>query len=209
MAVKVNRYRKYIRAVSERYQSRNRKIARIELAQSNDCGSVDYDCGSVKPMKKTLIFLCFVTFIGCTKTNVPDGFPKLIPVTLTLAQDGTPLAGATVSLNGDSQFSVGGVTDARGNVILYTHGKHKGAPLGKYKVRVTKTESDPGPPSPKSFSGPEFEAWRKEYGHLPPPKTYTLVEKQYTQVATTPLEIDVTGPLTQTLDVGRMVKDVM
>ena len=133
----------------------------------------------------------------------------MVAVTLTLTQDGTPLVGAVVSLAGDSEFSVGGVTDAKGNVVVYTHGKHKGAPLGKYKVRVAKTESDPGPPSPKSFTGPEFEAWQKEYGNLPPPKTYTLVEKQYTQAETTPLGLDVTGPTAQTLDVGKAIKEVI
>ena len=158
-------------------------------------------------MKKTLLLLFLVTLIGCTKTNTPDGFPKLVSVTLTLTQDGTPLAGAIVSLAGDCQFSIGGVTDAKGCVVLYTHGQHKGAPLGKYKVRVTKTETEPGPPAPP-LGTPEYMTFMQEAQKRPPPKTYTLVEKQYTQAETTPLELDITGPLTQTLDVGKVVRDV-
>jgi hypothetical protein len=42
-----------------------------------------------------------------------------------------------------------------------------------------------------------------------PPKTYTLVEKRYTNLDTTPLELDISGPLTTTLDVGKAVRDVL
>jgi len=195
MEVKVNRYRKYSYRIqepgTERYSAQSPAL-----------------CVICYIMKKTFILLFLVTLIGCTKTNVPDGFPKLVSVTLTLTQDGMPLSGAIVSLAGDSQFSVGGVTDDKGNVILYTHGQHKGAPLGKFKVRIAKTESDSAPPEPLPGT-PEHDAWMKEMEKRPPPKTYTLVEKQYTQAETTPLELDVTGPLTQTLNVGKVVKEVL
>jgi hypothetical protein len=155
-------------------------------------------------MKKTFLLLFIVTFFGCSHKSVPDGFPKLVSVTLTLTQDGTPLSGAIVSLiNPNVQFLVGGTTDAQGSVVLHTHGQYKGAPLGKYKVRVVKTESDPAPPAPPTLHGTEFEAYAK----LPPPKTYTLIEKQYTQAETTPLELEISRAMIQTFDVGKAVKD--
>jgi len=157
-------------------------------------------------MKKSILILSLVTLIGCTKTNVPDGFPKLVSVTLTFVQEGTPLSGAVVSLSGDCQFSVGGMTDANGLVVLHTHGQYKGAPLGKFKVRVVKTESDSVPPAPK-LGTPEYATYMEEVRKRPPPKTYTLIEKQYTRTETTPLELDITGSMTQTLDIGKAVKD--
>jgi hypothetical protein len=159
-------------------------------------------------MKKTLFFLFIVTLFGCSHKSVPDSFPKLVFVTLTLTQDGVPLDGAIVSLiDPNIQFSVGGTTDTKGIVVLYTHGQHKGAPLGKYKVRIVKTESDPVPPPPR-MGTPEYAAHMKEM-QKNPPKTYTLVEKQYTKPETTPLELEINGTMTQTLDVGKAVKDVL
>lgn len=129
-------------------------------------------------------------------------------MTLTITQEGVPLADALVSLvDPNIPFSVGGTTDTNGTVVLYTHGKHKGAPLGKYKVCLVKTESDPVPPAP-SMSAPEFEAYQKER-QKNPPKTYSLVEKQYTQTETTPLELDISGAMTKTLDAGKAIKDVL
>ena len=166
-------------------------------------------------MKKILILLSLVTLAGCTAQRVPDGMPKLVPVTLTLTQEGVPLSDAVVTLtdpSGGIPFMVGGTTDAGGNVVLYTHGKYKGAPLGKFKVRVVKTVSDQPPsdlPPAPEIDSPEFEAYRQKIGKLPPLKTYMLVEKRYTQPDTTPLEIDITGPLTTTLDVGKAVRDVL
>jgi hypothetical protein len=180
------------------------------VAQSYDCGS---DCTTLKDitaMKKTLLLLFIVTLFGCSRQSTPDGLPKLVSVTLTVTQDGAPLTGAVVSLidpSGGAGFSVGGTTDAAGKVAVYTHGKYKGAPLGKFKVRVTKTESDPIPSAPKTGT-PEYAAYAREMSKNPP-KRYTLIEKQYTRPETTPLELDITGPMTQSLDVGKTVKEVI
>ena len=160
-------------------------------------------------MKKSILILCFVTLLGCSQNSVPDGLPKLVSVTLTITQDGAPLPGAIVLLtdpSGSIRFTVGGMTDAKGTVVLHTHGRHKGTPLGKFKVHVTKTELDPEPPAPP-FGSPEYYEYLKV--DRPPTKTYTLVEKKYTQPDTTPLELDVSGPVAKTLDVGKAVKDVL
>ena len=159
-------------------------------------------------MKRSLlVFLCLVTLLGCSQNSVPDGLPKLVSVTLTITQDGAPLSGATVLLtdpSGSIPFTVGGLTDSKGTVVLYTHGRYKGAPLGQFKVQVTKTESDPAPPAPP-FGSPEYYEYLK--ATHPPTKTYTLVEKQYTQVETTTLALDVTGPLATTFDVGKAIRE--
>jgi hypothetical protein len=161
-------------------------------------------------MKKILILLSLVILFGCAKQSIPDNLPKLVPVTLTITQEGTPFTDAIVSLvdpSGGVPFTVGGMTDTNGNVVLHTHGLYKGAPLGKFKVRIIKTESDPTPPLPK-LGTPEFDAYQKEM-QKNPPKTYTLVEKRYTNVDTTPLELDITGPLTTTLDAGKAVRNAL
>ena len=166
-------------------------------------------------MKKIIILLSLVTFFGCAKQSVPDGLPKLVPVTLTITQEGTPLADAIVSLvdpSGSIQFTVGGTTDTKGSVVLHTHGKYKGAPLGKFKIRVVKTETDQLPPhlqTAPNMRSPEFEAYSREIEKLPPQKTYTLIEKRYTNLDTTPLEVEITGTLTTTFDVGKAVRDVL
>jgi len=158
-------------------------------------------------MKKSLlIFLFFATLLGCSRNSVPDGLPKLVSVTLTLTQDGAPLSGAMVLLTDPSgnRFTIGGITNANGSVELYTHGRYKGAPPGTFKVHVTKTESDPEPPPPP-FGTPEYYEYLKV--DRPPTKTYSLVEKKYTLAETTPLELDIAGPLTRTLDVGRAIRE--
>jgi len=164
-------------------------------------------------MKKLFLILFFVAFVSCTQQSTPDGLPKLVPVTLTITQEGVPLADAMVSLiDPNVPFMVGGTTDADGHVVLHTHGQYKGAPLGKFKVRVVKTDTDQrshGPPP--DLRGPELDSWHKENAknaNQPPPKTYSLVEKQYTDPNTTPLELDITGPLTQTLDVGKAIREI-
>lgn len=163
-------------------------------------------------MKKVLVLLSglFAVFwIGCSQSR-PDGLPDLVPVTLSFTQDGVPLSGATVSLvdlNGTVEFTVGGTTDESGTVEIYTHGLYQGAPLGKFKIRVAKTESDPRPPMPPE-RGPEYDRYIAEM-QKNPPKTYTLVEKQYTRPTTTPLEIEITEPTKLTLDVGKAVKVVL
>ena len=166
-------------------------------------------------MKKILILLSLIALSGCTMQRVPDGLPKLVPVTLTITQEGVPLSDAVVTLTDPSnslQFMVGGTTNANGNVVLHTHGKYKGAPLGKFKVRVVKTETDQLPPhlqTAPNMRSPEFGAYSREIEKLPPQKTYTLIEKRYTQSNTTPLELDITGPLTTTLDIGKAVRNVL
>ncbi|MDR1269130.1 MAG: hypothetical protein LBK82_06370 [Planctomycetaceae bacterium] len=94
------------------------------------------------------LFLGIVCFFGCGQ-KLPDGMPKLYPVTITIVQENTPLEGAIVQLiPEDSSLSTWGpmgITNASGVTELQTNGKYKGSPLGQFKVLVTKKEIEPHP----------------------------------------------------------------
>ena len=78
---------------------------------------------------------------GCTQQR-PDGLPKLYPVSLRVVQEGKPLDGASLVLRtADADalpWTIGGKTDDSGTLVLWTHGKYKGVPAGKFKVVVSK-----------------------------------------------------------------------
>ncbi|MDR2642349.1 MAG: carboxypeptidase-like regulatory domain-containing protein [Planctomycetaceae bacterium] len=153
-------------------------------------------------------FICFGLLIlsGCSSAK-PSDLPKLVKVTLTITQDGKPLSNAVVSLARADQggvYSASGITNENGVCSLYTHGQYKGAPLGKYKVRVSRIELIPKPLGRKPKDNAEYEAYKKN-----PPKTYQLVEEIYTDAKTTPLEIEITGSMQKTFDVGKAVKNIV
>ena len=143
--------------------------------------------------------LVFMTFVGCSE-KLPDGMPKLVKVSLTFTQEGKPLAGATVALHPEgtsSQWTVGGVTDNHGVVVLKTHGNYTGVPEGKYKICVQKfvregelqTMANPG---------------------APPPKDYNLVESQYANKNDTPLSIEIkSGSKYESVEAGKAVKELL
>ena len=90
-------------------------------------------------MKKLLsaAFLVGVALVasGCGP-KTPDGMPPLQPTTLTVTQEGSPVADATItlkSIDGSNNFTSGGTTGANGVATLVTHGQYKGVPVGKYK----------------------------------------------------------------------------
>jgi hypothetical protein len=148
--------------------------------------------------------------ISCSKTR-PSDLPKLVSVTLNITQEGKPLSDAIVTLaNADDQkgiYTASGTTDKNGVCVLYTHSHYKGSPLGKYKVRVSRTEIIPKP-SARPKSAAEYEATIQR-DRSDPPKTYQFVEEIYTDAKTTPLEIIIDGPINKTFDVGKAVKYVI
>ena len=139
---------------------------------------------------------------GCSDNTQPTGMPKLIPVTVTVTQGGTPLEGATVQLialdSANSQWAAGGSTDAAGVANFVTLGQYQGVAPGKYKVTVSKSVSEGGPSavavdSPSSISTT---------------KTFLLVDPKFQSFETTPLEIEVTeaSMVLDTIDVGVPIK---
>jgi hypothetical protein len=79
----------------------------------------------------------------------------------------------------------GGISNAEGVVQVFTYGKWEGAPVGLFKVTVTK----------HLVEGPE----NREV-------TYTLVDEKFTELAATPLELEIKGKTSQTFDVGTAIK---
>jgi hypothetical protein len=161
------------------------------------------------------IFLIIFFGVGCqTKNSVPPDMPRLIPCKITFTQENKPLEGATVSLvnigNGvTGKWGAGGKTNASGEVEIYTNGFYRGAPAGKYKIVVNKTETEPSqnplPPSPESS---DYNDWMKKYGNEIRP-VYSLVEKKFTVAETTLLEIEIQDgkSISTTFDLGKKVKE--
>ena len=84
------------------------------------------------------------SFVGCSKSKQPDGFPPVYPCEITITMNGTPLVGANVSLSSslESPWFSGGVTDDKGVAKINTY-SFVGAPEGEYKVLVSKYELPP------------------------------------------------------------------
>jgi hypothetical protein len=101
-----------------------------------------------------------------------------------------------------------GVTEASGKANIRTNGRYDGAPLGRFKIVVTKLETDLsklGLPPPES--DPKYATWERKASTEEFP-VVALVEKQYTEATTTPLEIEVKKGKgnTTTIDVGKPVR---
>lgn len=144
------------------------------------------------------VFLIFA-LPGCSKSDKPEGFPDLYPCEIKIVQDGAPLEGANVTLVGGATWAVGGGTNAGGVAKIHTHGKFDGAPVGKYKVLVTKNVTE-GAPTPEQLNDPSYSG---DGG-----STYNTVDKKFGTQTTTPLEIEITpGSNSETFDVEKAVKD--
>ncbi|MDR1269469.1 MAG: hypothetical protein LBK82_08085 [Planctomycetaceae bacterium] len=143
-----------------------------------------------------LVFCCgFSGVIGCSDSNPkkPEGFPTLYPVTLILTQEGKPLAETTVTLiaKNKSKWGSSGFSNTDGKVELKTNG-FIGVPAGQFNIVVTKTISEGMPTTPDETGNP---------------KTYTLIEKIYTDPNTSPLTLEVTSETKDvTLETGKAVK---
>ena len=150
-----------------------------------------------------LLFPFFLSIAGCGP-ELPEGMPKLYPCTLTITQDGKPLEGASVILfsmdPNISKWASNGVTDSSGNVVMKTQGKYDGAAAGDYKVLVTKIIVEEGVVlQAETETTPEKSI---------PGKTFSYVEQQYGDPLKCPLTLTVsTGKTTETLDVGKYVKE--
>ena len=152
----------------------------------------------MKRMKMILLGLVLVAPLmsGCGKQSLPEGLPKLYPLTLDLLQEGEPLVEATVSLypvGSTSTWSSGGFSDQNGHAVIVTHGGFDGAPVGKYKVAIVKSVVEGAPES------------MDDQGNS---HSFSLVEDKFTKRTTTPLEIDVQPEKNiLRLEVGKAVKN--
>jgi hypothetical protein len=131
----------------------------------------------------SIIFLGTLFFIGCSRTEYPKDLPTLYPVKIKMTQQEVPLVDASVFLTpaDGSKWNAGGTTDSNGIVVLYTHGRYKGAAAGTYKVTVDKYEIGQEKPNAQ-------EIYLKT-GNYPESDTFSFVDIQYTNPNKTPLEI--------------------
>ena len=153
-----------------------------------------------------IVGLFLLTAFGCNKETLPEGMPKINPITLVFTADGsTPLEGASVTLVPENKemakWLAGGTTDAKGECVIRTLSRYNGAPAGKYKVIVQKTVVEGG-------SGGEVsdQAGGGGGGSV---KSFHLVGKKFRAPNTTPLEIDVVDGAnpTVTLDTEKPVRE--
>jgi hypothetical protein len=151
---------------------------------------------------KIVLLLGVTTMLiaGCGE-KLPDGMPKPVPCEIIVTQDGTPLEGALVSLqpSGDGKWSSVGKTNATGKAAVFTLDRYKGAVPGKYKVVVSKTETESrGPVSSDDVAA----------GRSTSLASFDLVEEKYGNPITTPLEIEVVkGTVGYPVDAGKAVRN--
>lgn len=142
-----------------------------------------------------LFGLIVIPAFGCSKQLKPDGFPPLYPVSVRVIQDGKPLEGAMVSLlhkdDTPQKWGIISTTNNNGQAVLVTHGKFYGVPEGDYHVVVTKEE----------------EVIVKSSINNTVVDSYTLIEKQYVDKTTTPLQIQIEkkGKKHEDFNVGKPV----
>ena len=156
-----------------------------------------------------LLLSLSVTIFGCS--NRPSGMPSLYPCSITVTQEGAPLADASVILVNISDTEKGqawtpaGKTDSNGVAVMRTNSQYNGAATGKYRIIVEKVETEPsklGPPP--SADTPEYEVWSDKIANENLAQ-FALVEAVYSS-STTPHEIDVgRGANDKTIDVGKAV----
>ncbi len=126
--------------------------------------------------------------------------PKIVPVEGTVTLDGSPLAGAAVTLlpvgKGESAF---GVADSSGKFTLATRGK-TGAYTGDYTVTVGMSAPGTGGPAPKTEE--EKIAMMKKAAEMKgppiPTKESQALTKAMAKYASSPLKVTVVAgtPLT-------------
>ena len=156
---------------------------------------------------------CILLFSGCGGEQLPPGIPKLYPATLTVMQDGKPLADAEIimiNVDPSTNWSAGGVTDQNGVLKLRTMGRYNGAPVGKYKVAVQKTETpDISLPYDPPYDPPSDPAELREYNRLVKEirdNTFLLVDEKFS-IEKTELEVEITPTeLKVTVDVSPAVR---
>ena len=148
-------------------------------------------------------FASFVLLLsGCGGEQLPPGIPKLYNATLTVMQDGKPLAGADIimlNIDPSVNWPAGGITNQNGVAKLRTLGRYDGAPAGRYKVAVNKIDTpDITLPSPDEVSATEFNRLVKEIED----NTFYVVDPKFS-LGKTELEVEITpSNLKHTVDVS-------
>lgn len=152
---------------------------------------------------------------GCGDSR-PAGMPETYPASITITQDGAPLADATVVLYPEdsslTRWPVGATTDEAGTAKLMTSTQYEGAPAGTFKVIVNKTvtEGDPYPKHPgRGATREQINAYDRalKTGTF---ERFKVVAEEYRSAGSTPLSIEIaaSGENKFTEDIGKAVKDI-
>ena len=139
---------------------------------------------------------------GCSRSPAkPEGFPELVPCKIKVIQGGAPLVAADVTLIPfdvtGTVWPVGGRTDAAGIAVMRTYGEHVGAPVGQYRVVVSKLETETT--APASTAGDQYRPAQE--------RLYDLVDPALGFPPTTTLQIQIEeGIADYSVDVGNAVR---
>ncbi|MDR2704889.1 MAG: hypothetical protein LBC02_03835 [Planctomycetaceae bacterium] len=147
-----------------------------------------------------VVLTTIFSFTACSHKTTPPDLPKLYPCEITVIQDGKPLADVNVVLQATDKTVKYGYssvsTAANGIAVMRTYGE-TGVPAGVYKIILQKSVTE-GEKESADVSGMKY-----KHGGT----TFTLIDAKFTDVETTPLEIEIkNGKNIQTIDVGNAVK---
>lgn len=144
-------------------------------------------------MKNRLMSLLLLSlascFVGCGEGK-PAHIPDLVPYSVKITHNGSPVDGAKVILSPASgTFSAAGDTDANGVAVLKTEGQYEGVVPGEYMVSVTKyeiikTDFGPVPSDPKEYA--EYERKLKAQ-----PKPKNLLPEKFSSFSKSGLKASV------------------
>lgn len=144
----------------------------------------------------SILISCFFVLslsIGCAGTDIPKDLPSRSPCTVKVVYDDeTPIPDATVAFvsedSGKRRWDPTAITDASGVATMRIQATYDGAPVGKYKVCVSKTiTEDNRPPAPPEGT-PEHSDWAADYSKV---KKYSVVDDAFGNSNTTTLEVEV------------------
>lgn len=123
----------------------------------------------------------FVVCPGCSQ-KLPPGMPKLNPCIITVNMEGKPVEKVMVRLVSEDQLHWGcsGFTDSSGKASLVTDGKYKGVPAGKYKVLLSRIDTEHR----------EYKGFMEE-AKLPPKKQTVVIDLKYEDEDETPYEVEI------------------
>ena len=160
-------------------------------------------------MKKAHLFWILALSLSLLSTACngpvrPANFPKVVPFSIVINNDGSPIDEVRVLLvsdKADVAWGVSGLTNHSGQSYLLTSQgaySRKGCPEGKYKVilsRVLLTGLELSEEEYLKLSGDEIDVYsaRIEDARRKQPR---IIPSSFSSVATTPLEIDVVGSKT-------------
>ena len=129
----------------------------------------------------------------------------MVPLTLTLTQEGVPVAGAFVTLypeDANSKWSAGGRSDEQGTVFLRTRGEFRGVASGTYRITVAKTELEENTLNVEPGGDPE--AFNRSESKR---KKFSLVDPIFAEQSSTTLKMRVESGMSQiTLELGKAMR---